>query len=75
MGTYKIVEARALSEAVFEMWIHAPQVALHAKAGQFCIVHPDGAGERVPLTISGTDGEISELLSWLSGRRQNFSQP
>jgi ferredoxin--NADP+ reductase len=57
METYTIVEAHALSEAVFEMWIHAAQVARHAKAGQFCIIHPDGAGERVPLTISGTDGE------------------
>ena len=57
MGNYTIVQARALSEAVFEMWIHAPQVARHAKAGQFCIIHPDGAGERVPLTISGTDGD------------------
>ncbi|NLC90966.1 MAG: sulfide/dihydroorotate dehydrogenase-like FAD/NAD-binding protein, partial [Methanocorpusculum parvum] len=57
MGNYTIVQARALSEAVFEMWIHAPQVARHAKAGQFCIIHADGAGERVPLTISGTNGD------------------
>lgn len=35
------------------MWIRAPQVARNAKAGQFCIIHADGAGERVPLTISG----------------------
>ncbi len=57
MGKYTIVQARALSEAVFEMWIHAPQVARHAKAGQFCIIHADGAGERVPLTISATKGD------------------
>lgn len=57
MGTYKIVQAKALSDVVFEMWICAPQVAHNAKAGQFCIIHPDGAGERVPLTISGTDGD------------------
>ncbi|HJJ48858.1 MAG TPA: sulfide/dihydroorotate dehydrogenase-like FAD/NAD-binding protein [Methanocorpusculum sp.] len=57
MAGYKIVEAKALSDAVFQMWIHAPQVARHAKAGQFCIIHPDGCGERVPLTISGTDGD------------------
>lgn len=49
---YKIVEAKALSDAVFEMWICAPQVARNAKAGQFCIIHADGAGERVPITIS-----------------------
>ena len=57
MVSYTIVQARALSEAVFEMWIHAPQVARHAKAGQFCIIHADGAGERVPLTISGINGD------------------
>ncbi|MDO5846500.1 MAG: sulfide/dihydroorotate dehydrogenase-like FAD/NAD-binding protein [Methanocorpusculum sp.] len=57
MGEYTIVKAQALSDVVFEMWIHAPQVARNAKAGQFCIIHPDGAGERVPLTISGTDGD------------------
>ena len=57
MEEYTIIQAQALSDAVFEMWIHAPQVARNAKAGQFCIIHPDGAGERVPLTISGTEGD------------------
>lgn len=74
---YEIVKAHALSEAVFEMWIRAPQVAHNAQAGQFCIIHPDGAGERVPLTISGTEedlirisfmaiGTTTKLLSTLS---------
>jgi ferredoxin--NADP+ reductase len=58
---YEIVKAQALSEAVFEMWIRAPQVARNAKAGQFCIIHADGAGERVPLTISGTDGDLIRI--------------
>lgn len=58
---YEIVKAQALSEAVFEMWIRAPQVARNARAGQFCIVHPDGAGERVPLTISGIDGDLIRI--------------
>lgn len=58
---YEIVRAHALSEAVFEMWIRAPQVARNAKAGQFCIICPDGAGERVPLTISGTDGDLIRI--------------
>ncbi|MDE2518774.1 MAG: sulfide/dihydroorotate dehydrogenase-like FAD/NAD-binding protein [Methanocorpusculum sp.] len=58
---YEIVKAHALSEAVFEMWIRAPQVARNAQAGQFCIIHPDGAGERVPLTISGTEGDLIRI--------------
>lgn len=58
---YEIVKAQSLSEAVFEMWIRAPQVARNAQAGQFCIVHPDGAGERVPLTISGVDGDLIRI--------------
>ena len=59
---YEIVKAHALSEAVFEMWIRATQVAHDAQAGQVCIIHPDGAGERVPLTISGTEGELIRIL-------------
>lgn len=42
MEEYTIIQAQALSDAVFEMWIHAPQVARNAKAGQFCIIHPTG---------------------------------
>lgn len=61
MEGYKILEAKALSDAVFQMWIHAPQVARHAKAGQFCIIRPDDCGERVPLTISGTDGDCIRI--------------
>ena len=57
MEEYTIVKAQALSDAVFEMWIRAPQVAHNAQAGQFCIIHPDGAGERIPLTISGVEGD------------------
>lgn len=43
------------------MWIRAPQVARNAQAGQFCIIHPDGAGERVPLTLSGTKGDLIRI--------------
>lgn len=57
MESYTIVKARALSDVVFEMWIHAPQIARNAQAGQFCIIHPDNAGERVPLTISGVNND------------------
>jgi ferredoxin--NADP+ reductase len=55
---YEIVKTYALSEAVFEMWIRVPQVARNTQAGQFCIIHPDEAGERVPLTISGIEGDL-----------------
>ncbi|MDR0439088.1 MAG: sulfide/dihydroorotate dehydrogenase-like FAD/NAD-binding protein [Methanocalculaceae archaeon] len=58
---YEIVKAHPLSETVFEMWIRAPQVAHNAQAGQFCIIRPDETGERIPLTISGIDGDLIRI--------------
>lgn len=52
---YKIVEKRALNEAVILMKIEAPLVAAKAKAGQFIIFRVDEFGERVPLTIADYD--------------------
>lgn len=49
---FPIVHARQLSDAVFEMGVHAPAIAAKAKAGQFLMLRIDENGERIPLTFS-----------------------
>jgi len=49
---FPIVHARQLSDAVFEMGVHAPAIARKAQAGQFLMLRIDEDGERIPLTFS-----------------------
>ncbi|MBO7390317.1 MAG: sulfide/dihydroorotate dehydrogenase-like FAD/NAD-binding protein [Clostridia bacterium] len=52
---YKILKKKSLNPTVTMMEIEAPLVAKKAKAGQFIILRVDEEGERIPLTIAGTD--------------------
>ena len=52
---YPIVTKRPLHDTVTLMEISAPFVARKAKPGQFIILRIDEAGERIPLTIAGSD--------------------
>ena len=52
---YQIVEKRPLSRNITLMQIEAPLVAKKAEPGQFVILRATKDGERIPLTISGTD--------------------
>ena len=52
---YRIVTKRALHETVTLMEVEAPYIAKKAKPGQFIILRVDDSGERVPLTVAGTD--------------------
>lgn len=52
---YKILTKKSLNPTVTMMEIEAPLVANKAKAGQFIILRVDAEGERIPLTIAGTD--------------------
>lgn len=54
---YKIVRKKELNASVTLMDIEAPFIARKAKAGQFIIFRVDEMGERVPLTVAGTDPE------------------
>lgn len=49
---FRIVHARQLSDAVFEMGVEAPRIARKAAAGQFLMVRTTENGERIPLTFS-----------------------
>ncbi len=52
---YKITEKRPLTRNITLMRIEAPLVAKKAQPGQFVILRATKDGERIPLTISGTD--------------------
>jgi len=53
----KIVKKIQFSEKVFRLDVEAPLIAKARKAGHFVIVRVDEKGERVPLTIAGSDVE------------------
>ncbi|MBR4288736.1 MAG: sulfide/dihydroorotate dehydrogenase-like FAD/NAD-binding protein [Clostridia bacterium] len=54
---YQIVTKKIHNEYVQEMHILSPLVAKKAQPGQFIILRVDENGERIPLTIAGTDPE------------------
>ena len=54
---FKIVKKVQFSEKVFRLDVEAPLIAKARKAGHFVIVRVDEKGERVPLTIAGSDLE------------------
>ncbi len=54
---YKIVRRKSLNPTVTQLEILAPLVANKAKAGQFIILRVNAEGERIPLTVAGTNKE------------------
>lgn len=54
---YRILRKKQLNPTVVRMDIEAPLVAKKAKPGQFIILRVNEEGERIPLTVAGTDAE------------------
>ena len=52
---YRIAEKKILNPTVVQLRIEAPLVAGKAQPGQFVILRVDENGERIPLTVAGTD--------------------
>ena len=52
---YKIIKKRLLNPTVTQMEIEAPLIANKALPGQFIILRVDEDGERIPLTVAGTN--------------------
>ncbi|MGM9646507.1 MAG: sulfide/dihydroorotate dehydrogenase-like FAD/NAD-binding protein [Eubacteriales bacterium] len=52
---YKILTMKSLNPTVMQMEIESPLVARKAQPGQFIILRVDEDGERIPLTVAGTD--------------------
>jgi len=59
---FRIIEKRELAErTVCEFKIEAPDIAGKAKPGQFVVIRANETGERIPLTMAGTDPEAGTI--------------
>ena len=58
---FKILEKKILNPTVTRMEILSPNVAAKAKAGQFIILRVNEDGERIPLTVAGTDVKMGTV--------------
>ncbi len=59
---FTIVAKREMAErTVCEFDIVAPDIALKAKPGQFVVIRANETGERIPLTMAGTDPEAGTI--------------
>ena len=73
---YKIVEKKVLNPTVVQLQIEAPLVAKKAKPGQFIILRVDELGERIPLTVAGTDadkGTVKIIFQIVGGTTEKLS--
>ena len=53
---YKITYKREMAEkTVCHFKVDAPRIARKAKPGQFVVLKANETGERIPLTMGGTD--------------------
>jgi len=52
---YRIVEARTVGHNIRQLVIEAPRIARKQRPGQFVILRLHEKGERIPLTIKGSD--------------------
>ena len=57
----KIVKKEQFSEKVYKLVVEAPLIAKARKAGHFVIVRVGEKGERVPLTIAGSDTKAGTI--------------
>ncbi|HCZ06341.1 MAG: ferredoxin/flavodoxin---NADP+ reductase [Thermotogota bacterium] len=56
---FRILRKRRLAEGTHDFWVEAPEVAQHARPGQFLVVRIHEQGERIPLTIADAqDGKV-----------------
>jgi len=59
---FRILEKREMAErTVCEFKIEAPDIARKAKPGQFVVIRANETGERIPLTMAGTDPEAGTI--------------
>lgn len=63
----RIIEKTNLNENTIKFVVKAEEIAKKAKPGQFIILRLDEKGERVPFTISSTDGENVTIIVQIVG--------
>ncbi len=64
---HKIVAAEFLAPDIKRFEIEAPKIAQKRKAGQFVIIRVSPNGERIPLTIAGSDVLIGTITIIVQG--------
>ncbi|MGE5845131.1 MAG: sulfide/dihydroorotate dehydrogenase-like FAD/NAD-binding protein [Ignavibacteria bacterium] len=64
---HKIVAAEFLAPDIKRFEIEAPKIAQKRKAGQFVIIRVSSNGERIPLTIAGSDVLIGTITIIVQG--------
>jgi ferredoxin--NADP+ reductase len=73
---YKVVRRRSLKPTVTQIEVEAPLVARKAKAGQFIILRVDEDGERIPLTVAGTnkdEGTVKVIFQVVGGTTEKLN--
>lgn len=63
----RIIEKTNLNDSTIKFVVKAKDIAKKALPGQFIILRLDEKGERVPFTISGTDGENVTIIVQIVG--------
>lgn len=63
----RIIEKTNLNDTTIKFVVEAKEIAKKALPGQFIILRLDEKGERVPFTISGTDGEKVTIIVQVVG--------
>ncbi|HAO94382.1 MAG: ferredoxin-NADP reductase [Deltaproteobacteria bacterium GWC2_56_8] len=58
---YEIVEKAELAHTVYQYKIKAPLIAKKRRAGQFVVLRLNEMGERIPLTIVGSDDKAGTI--------------
>ena len=58
---YYIIEKKKIAEAIYSIKVLAPKIAAKRKAGQFIVLIVDEKGERIPLTIAGSDKDAGTI--------------
>ena len=54
---FRILRRRQVSAEIVEIEVHAPEIQSHWKPGQFVILRPTPASERIPLTLVASNAE------------------
>ena len=73
---YRIATKKVLNPTVTQMEIEAPLVAKKALPGQFIILRVDEDGERIPLTVAGTNkeaGTVKIIFQIVGGTTEKLS--
>jgi NAD(P)H-flavin reductase len=52
---FEITDKKSIATKEYEMWVKAPEVAMHVMPGQFVVIRTSKNGERIPLTVADFD--------------------